>query len=86
MEERPKRSFIFQIMISRDNQVWLYVIVLMIAAGFGLIVPDFGAQLDARISFIIAILIYSMFSQISFTSLNESRLLIVVLFGLYSSL
>ncbi|MEH7342911.1 bile acid:sodium symporter [Bacillus sp. JJ1532] len=63
-------------MISREklenNQVWLYVIVLLIAAGFGLIVPDFGAQLDATISFIIAILMYSMFSQIPFTSLKES--------------
>ncbi|GIN23049.1 arsenic resistance protein [Siminovitchia fordii] len=55
-----------------NNQVWLYVIVLMIAAGFGLLVPDFGAQLDATISFIIAILMYSMFSQIPFTSLKES--------------
>jgi arsenite transporter len=63
-------------MISREqlenNQVWLYVIVLMIAAGVGLIVPDFGAQLDATISFVIAILMYSMFSQIPFTSLKES--------------
>ncbi|MEH7392569.1 arsenic resistance protein [Bacillus sp. JJ1503] len=63
-------------MISREklenNQVWLYVIVLLIAAGFGLIAPDFGAQLDATISFIIAILMYSMFSQIPFTSLKES--------------
>ncbi len=55
-----------------NNQVWLYVIVLMIAAGFGLLVPDFGAQLDATISFVIAILMYSMFSQIPFTSLKES--------------
>ncbi|MGG3891581.1 arsenic resistance protein [Metabacillus fastidiosus] len=63
-------------MISREqlenNQVWLYVIILMIAAGFGLIVPDFGAQLDVTISFVIAILMYSMFSQIPFTSLKES--------------
>lgn len=55
-----------------NNQVWLYVIVLMIAVGFGLLIPDFGAQLDATISFIIAILMYSMFSQIPFTSLKES--------------
>lgn len=40
----------------------------MIAAGVGLIVPDFGAQLDATISFVIAILMYSMFLQIPFTS------------------
>lgn len=63
-------------MISREqlenNQVWLYVIVLMIAVGFGLIVPDLGAQFDVTISFVIAILMYSMFSQIPFTSLKES--------------
>ena len=33
-----------------NNQVWLYVIVLVIAAGFGLIVPDFAGQLDVTIS------------------------------------
>ena len=63
-------------MISREklenNQVWLYVIVLMIAAGFGLIFPDLGGHLDITISFVIAILMYSMFSQIPFTSLKES--------------
>lgn len=36
------------------NQVWLYVIVLGIAAGFGLIVPDFSCQLDVTISVVIA--------------------------------
>ncbi|MBP2241577.1 ACR3 family arsenite efflux pump ArsB [Cytobacillus eiseniae] len=55
-----------------NNQVWLYVIVLMIAAGLGLLAPDFGGQLDVTISFVIAILMYSMFSQIPFTSLKES--------------
>lgn len=63
-------------MISRErlenNQVWLYVIVLIIAAGLGLTTPDVGAKLDAPISFVIAILMYSMFSQIPFTSLKES--------------
>jgi arsenite transporter len=55
-----------------NNQVWLYVIVLMIAAGFGLLVPDFAGQLDVTISAVIAILMYSMFSQIPFTSLKKS--------------
>lgn len=63
-------------MISREklenNQVWLYVIVLIIAAGLGLLAPDSGAKLDATISLIIAILMYSMFSQIPFMSLKES--------------
>ncbi|MGX2959595.1 arsenic resistance protein [Peribacillus sp. JNUCC 23] len=63
-------------MITREklenNQVWLYIIVLVIAAGFGLIVPDFAGQLDVMISAVIAILMYSMFSQIPFTSLKKS--------------
>lgn len=63
-------------MITREqlenNQVWLYIIVLVIAAGFGLIVPDFSGQLDVTISVVIAILMYSMFSQIPFTSLKKS--------------
>ena len=63
-------------MISREklenNQIWLYVIVLVIAAGFGLIVPDSAGQLDVTISVVIAILMYTMFSQIPFTSLKKS--------------
>ncbi|NME06505.1 bile acid:sodium symporter [Psychrobacillus sp. BL-248-WT-3] len=63
-------------MITREqlenNQVWLYVMVLVMAAGFGLIVPGFSGQLDVTISVVIAILMYSMFSQIPFTSLKKS--------------
>lgn len=63
-------------MITREqlenNQVWLYVIVLVIAAGFGLMVPDAGGQLDITISLVIAILMYSMFSQIPFVSLKKA--------------
>ncbi|QHA38773.1 arsenic resistance protein (plasmid) [Rossellomorea marisflavi] len=55
-----------------NNQVWLYVIVLLVAAGFGLVAPNLGAKLDVTISLVIAILMYSMFSQIPFTSLKES--------------
>lgn len=64
------------IMISREklenNQVFLYVIVLLIAAGVGLLAPYVGERLDVTISFVIAILMYSMFSQIPFTALKES--------------
>lgn len=64
------------IMISREklenNQVFLYVIVLLIAAGVGLLAPFVGEQLDVTISFVIAILMFSMFSQIPFTALKES--------------
>lgn len=63
-------------MITREqlenNQVWLYVIVLVMAAGCGLIAPGFSGQLDVTISVVIAILMYSMFSQIPFTSLKKS--------------
>lgn len=63
-------------MISREklenNQVFLYVIVLLIAAGVGLLAPYVGERLDVTISFVIAILMYSMFSQIPFTALKES--------------
>lgn len=63
-------------MITREklenNQVWLYVIVLAIAAGFGLLAPDFAGQLDGTISVIIAVLMYSMFSQIPFTELKKA--------------
>ncbi len=63
-------------MLSREklenNQVSLYIIVLIFAAGCGLIVPDIGSQLDVAISFVIAMLMFSMFSQIPFTSLKES--------------
>lgn len=55
-----------------NNQIWLYVIVLMIAAGFGLTVPEFAGRLDSTISAVIAILMFSMFSQIPFTSLKKS--------------
>ncbi|RHW38162.1 arsenic resistance protein [Neobacillus notoginsengisoli] len=55
-----------------NNQVWLYVIVLILAAGFGLLVPDVGGRFDSTISFVIAILLYSMFSQIPFVSIIEA--------------
>jgi len=55
-----------------EKQISLYVIVLVIAAGFGLVVPDFTGRLDVTISLVIAILMYSMFSQIPFASLKKS--------------
>lgn len=62
-------------MITREqlenNQVWLYGIVLVLATGVGLLVPDFLGQLDVTISVVIAILMYSMFSQIPFTALRR---------------
>lgn len=55
-----------------EKQISLYVIILVIAAGFGLFVPDFTGRLDVTISLVIAILMYSMFSQIPFASLKKS--------------
>lgn len=65
-------------MITRErlenNQVWLYVAVLILAAGLGLFTPNLMRILDNHIliSFIIAVLMYGMFSQIPFTSIRES--------------
>jgi len=63
-------------MISREqlenNQIWLYIIVLMIAGGTGLLLPDLGGQLEVTISVVIAVLMYSMLAQIPFTSLTKS--------------
>lgn len=55
-----------------NNQVLIYIVILIIAAGFGLIVPDEATKLDMTISIVIGILMYSMFSQIPFTSLKKS--------------
>ncbi|MFC5591626.1 arsenic resistance protein [Sporosarcina soli] len=55
-----------------EKQISLYVIVLVIAAGFGIFVPDLAGRLDVTISLVIAILMYSMFSQIPFASLKKS--------------
>ncbi|QUW20951.1 bile acid:sodium symporter [Sporosarcina sp. Marseille-Q4063] len=55
-----------------EKQISLYVIVLVTAVGFGLFVPDLAGRLDVMISLIIAILMYSMFSQIPFASLKKS--------------
>lgn len=63
-------------MISREqlekNQVWLYVLVLIIAAGFGLLWPTFSESLDCMISYVLAILMFGMFAQIPFFRLKEA--------------
>lgn len=63
-------------MISREqfehNQVWLYAFVLMIAAGFGLLWPESSESLDRMISFVLAILLYGIFTQIPFHRLKEA--------------
>lgn len=63
-------------MISREqvenNQIWLYVVMIGIAAGIGLTWPAFSTTLDWTISFILAILLYGMFTQIPFLRLKEA--------------
>ncbi|KAB2397765.1 arsenic resistance protein [Bacillus cereus] len=55
-----------------ENQVSLYFIVLVVATLFGFIWPSYGEGLEVIISLIIALLMYSMFSQIPFMSLKDS--------------
>jgi len=63
-------------MFSREqlekNQVWLYALALIIAAGFGLLWPEASGNLDRMISFILAVLMYGMFTQIPFFRLKEA--------------
>lgn len=63
-------------MISRkkleNNQVWLYTLTLIIAAGIGFLWPAFSASLDDAVSFVLAVLMYSMFTQIPFSRLKEA--------------
>jgi ACR3 family arsenite transporter len=54
------------------NQVWLYAIILLIAAGTGLIWPHASGHLDRSISIVLAILMFGMFTQIPFLRLKES--------------
>lgn len=55
-----------------EKQVSLYFIVLIVAGIFGFIWPNNGGNLEPVISFVIALLMYSMFSQIPFMSLKDS--------------
>jgi len=65
-------------MITREqlehNQIWLYVAALAAAAFFGIFFPERVAALDHHmlISFVIAVLMFGMFTQIPFMSIKES--------------
>lgn len=54
-----------------QKQIGIYIFALLIAIGFRLLMPDFTELLNRTISLVIAILMYSMFSQIPFTSLAK---------------
>ncbi|TDQ41142.1 arsenic resistance protein [Aureibacillus halotolerans] len=55
------------------NQVWLYGVVLMLAGVIGWLAPEVTSKLDHHvlISLIIAILMYGMFTQIPFPSIQH---------------
>ncbi|SDD37860.1 Arsenite efflux pump ArsB, ACR3 family [Paenibacillus sp. UNCCL117] len=57
-----------------QNQIWLYVAVLVLASGLGLSAPELMTTLDQHIliSAVIAVLMFGMFTQLPFTSLKES--------------
>ncbi|WP_028610880.1 arsenic resistance protein [Paenibacillus harenae] len=65
-------------MISREkleqNQILLYVAILVLAAVLGLLATNLMTTLDNHIliSIIIAVLMFGMFTQIPFTSIKES--------------
>lgn len=63
-------------MISREqmdkNQVWIYVATLIVAAGVGVWLPEFSSNLDGFISFVLAVLMYGMFTQIPFFRLKDA--------------
>lgn len=65
-------------MITREQleqyQIWIYIIVLIIAAIAGLIAPTMMSTLDHQllISIVIAILMFGMFTQIPFLHLKQS--------------
>ena len=67
------------------NQVPLYFVVVMLAAGFGLLAPSLAHHLSTLITPAIAVLMYAMFLQIPFLdvrqSLNNKRFLSALLFA-----
>lgn len=57
-----------------NNQIWIYVISLIIGGVLGLANEDLGSNLDWVISPLIAILMFGMFTQIPFLKLREAIL------------
>lgn len=67
------------------NQVSVYFVVVLLAAGFGLLAPSFAHHLSTLVTPAIAVLMYAMFLQIPFLdlrqSLNNKRFLSALLFA-----
>ncbi|WP_137789282.1 bile acid:sodium symporter [Bacillus sp. E(2018)] len=76
-------------MITRESlenqQIWIYVVSLLLGAFIGLRFEHFGTGLQWTISPLIAILLYGMFAQIPFLKLREAvsnvRFMLALLFG-----
>ncbi|MFC0523031.1 arsenic resistance protein [Pontibacillus salicampi] len=54
------------------NQVWLYVVMMIVAVVFGLLFPGSAVRLESVTSIVIGLLLFSMFSQIPFTSMKKA--------------
>ncbi|WP_240417126.1 arsenic resistance protein [Paenibacillus periandrae] len=63
-------------MVTRETleqkQIWIYAITLIAAAAIGLMWPAFSSSFGHVTSIVIAILLYSMFTQIPFFRLKET--------------
>lgn len=80
-------------MITREKleqqQIGIYIVVLMIAIGLGLLYPNAMVVLDHSVllSSVIAVLMYGMFTQIPFGSMRESlrdrRFIVAILLANY---
>ncbi|GGX67718.1 arsenic resistance protein [Saccharospirillum salsuginis] len=55
-----------------EHQIWIYGVALMLGAVFGLWSAGLGARLEWLISPVLAILLYSMFTQIPFLQLRAA--------------
>ena len=68
-----------------NQQIWIYVISLIVGALIGLSSERFGAYFAFAISPLIAILMYGMFSQIPFSKLKKAlsnrKFIVVLLLG-----
>ncbi|MCM3039704.1 bile acid:sodium symporter [Paenibacillus motobuensis] len=54
------------------NQIGVYVVALIVGGTVGLLSPGIGSYLEPLVSFIIAVLLFSMFCQIPFLKLREA--------------
>lgn len=63
-------------MFSREclekNQIGVYAVALIVGGTVGLLSPRIGSYLEPLVSFIIAVLLFSMFCQIPFLKLREA--------------